>query len=301
MSCQVSVNHRLNVLGFLDLSDAGSAYADSVNVSMLDLVAALRWVQENIANFGGDPSRVMIYGQSGGGSKVTTLMGMPEAKGLFHRTSVQSGGGGNIPTAEQSKEYSKRVLAKLGVGARDMARLQKIDWSTLNDAANAVASDMNPPRIPDGPRSTEPRIGGGPTLDGRIINVKSFHDAAPEISKDVPMLIGSVSEEGNRMISRPTEDEWRESLTRGYGDAKANALIAAMKQAHPEKSIRTLSYGVGGLRQSQSRDRHGDDETRSERRAGLRLLFHLAVADARGCRRLAHGRARLLLRQHEAL
>ncbi len=96
---QVSVNHRLNILGFFDVSEiGGSAYEDSVNVGMTDLVAALKWVQENISNFGGDPDRVMIYGQSGGGSKVTTLMGMPSAAGLFHRASAQSGGGGNIPT-----------------------------------------------------------------------------------------------------------------------------------------------------------------------------------------------------------
>src|SRR5579863_8104936 len=83
---QVSVNHRLNILGFFDVSEiGGSDYEDSVNVGMTDLVAALRWVHENIANFGGDPDKVMIYGQSGGGSKVTTLMGMPSATGLYHR------------------------------------------------------------------------------------------------------------------------------------------------------------------------------------------------------------------------
>jgi len=100
----VTVNHRLNLLGFLDVSEiGGSAYEDSVNVGMTDLVASLQWVRENIANFGGDPNTVMIYGQSGGGSKVTCLMGMPSGAGLFHRASVQSGGGGNPPSAEQSK------------------------------------------------------------------------------------------------------------------------------------------------------------------------------------------------------
>jgi para-nitrobenzyl esterase len=105
----VTVNHRLNVLGFLDVSSIGGpAYADSVNVGMTDLVAALRWVRENIANFGGDPGCVMIYGQSGGGSKVTTLLGMPSAVGTIHRGSAQSGGGGNIPGAEESREYAKQ-------------------------------------------------------------------------------------------------------------------------------------------------------------------------------------------------
>ncbi len=84
-------------------------------------------------------------------------------------------------------------------------------------------------------------------MDGRIITLRSFNDVAPEISKNVPMLIGSVSEEGNQMCSHPTEAEWHATLARSYGEAKATALIAAMKKAHPEKSIRTLSYGVGGI------------------------------------------------------
>ena len=98
---QVSVNHRLNILGFFDVSEIGGLpYEDSVNVGMTDLVDLLKWVRENIANFVGDPDRVMIYGQSGGGSKVTTLLDMPSASGLIHRAAAQSGGGGNIPTRE---------------------------------------------------------------------------------------------------------------------------------------------------------------------------------------------------------
>ena len=101
---QVAVNHRLNILGFFDLSEiGGAAFEDSANVGMSDLVAALRWVHDNIDNFGGDPDRVMIYGQFGGGSKVTTLMGMASAAGLFHRAAAQSGGGGNIPSREQQR------------------------------------------------------------------------------------------------------------------------------------------------------------------------------------------------------
>ena len=116
---------RINVLGFFDLAEfGGSAYEDSVNAGMMDLVAALRWVHENIANFGGDPNKVMIYGQSGGGSKVTTLLGMPAASGLMHRASVQSGGGGNIPDAAQTREFTRQVIKELGVSKGDMAALQ---------------------------------------------------------------------------------------------------------------------------------------------------------------------------------
>jgi para-nitrobenzyl esterase len=246
---QVSVNHRLNVLGFFDLSEfGGSAYADSVNVGMTDLVAALRWVRENISNFGGDPDCVMIYGQSGGGSKVTTLLGMPSAAGLIHRASAQSGGGGNPPSGEQSKEFAKQFIAELGV--KDMAALQKMEWSKLNQVGNAVMARMNPPAGAAGPTpapgTAAPRVGWGPTVDGRIINMRSFYDAAPAVSKNVPMLMGSVSEEGNRMSSRPTEAEWHATLARFYGEAKATAIVNGLKKAHPEKSIRTLSYMCSG-------------------------------------------------------
>jgi para-nitrobenzyl esterase len=245
----VTVNHRLNILGFFDVSSIGGlAYADSVNVGMTDLVAALRWVRDNIANFGGDPNCVMIYGQSGGGSKVTTLLGMPSAAGLIHRASAQSGGGGDAPSGEQSGEYAKRVIAELGV--KDIAALQKMEWARLNEIGNAVAAKMNPPMGvygPIAPPGTEkPRVGWGPTVDGRIITMRSFFNVAPEISKNVPMLIGSVSDEGNSMRSRPTESEWLATLTKSYGEAKATALVAALKKAHPEKSIRTLSYMCNG-------------------------------------------------------
>ncbi|MEO8597638.1 MAG: carboxylesterase family protein [Candidatus Solibacter sp.] len=249
---QVSVNHRLNVLGFCELSEiGGSAYDESVNVGMTDLVASLKWVKENIANFGGDPDRVMIYGQSGGGSKVTTLMGMPSAAGLFHRAAVQSGGGGNPASLDQSKELSRQLMKELGLGAKDIGALQKMDWTKLNAAATAAALKINGPA----PRTlgmgaasgSTPRVGNGPTMDGKVINVRSFFQDAPEISKSVPMLIGSVSEEGNRMSSKPTEAEWRATMAAVIGDAKAGEVVAAMKKAHPEKSIRTLSYGVSGL------------------------------------------------------
>jgi para-nitrobenzyl esterase len=245
----VTVNHRLNILGFLDLSEfGGPAYADSANVGMTDLVAALQWVRDNIANFGGDPDRVMIYGQSGGGSKVTTLLGMPSARGLIHRASAQSGGGGNPPSAEQTRELTKRLVAELGV--KDMAALQKMDWARLNAVGNAVVAAMNPPPDPAAgpipPAGSAPRVGWGPSVDGRIITMRAFFEGAPEISKNVPMLIGSVSEEGNRMSSRPSEAEWTATLTRSYGAAKAAAIVAALKRAYPNKSVRTLSYMCSG-------------------------------------------------------
>jgi para-nitrobenzyl esterase len=245
---QVSVNHRLNILGFFDVSDiGGSAYEDSVNVGMTDLVAALRWVHDNIENFGGDPDRVMIYGQSGGGSKVTTLMGMPSAEGLFHRAAAQSGGGGNIPSRERQKELARLVMKDLGLAPNDIASLQKMEWAKLVAAGNAAAAKINPPGVFMGPGAPgTPRVGWSPCVDGKVINMRSFFDAAPEISKDVPMLIGSVTEEGNRMSSRPTEEEWHASLAKTYGDEKATAIVATLKRAYPKKKIQTLSYICSG-------------------------------------------------------
>ena len=305
----VTVNHRLNVLGFLDLSEfGGPAYADSANVGMTDLVAALQWVRDNIANFGGDPDRVMIYGQSGGGSKVTTLLGMPSAQGLVHRASAQSGGGGNPPSAEQSRELTKRLVAELGV--KDIAALQKMDWARLNAAGNAVVAAMNPPPGPTAgpmpPPGSTPRVGWGPTVDGRLVTMRSFFEGAPAISRDVPMLIGSVSEEGNRMSSRPTEAEWVATLTRSYGDAKAAAIVAALKRAYPDKSIRTLSYMCSGrgLNSLAIRNNVTRMATMKHEQKGApvyHVVLHVAVADARGCGRLAHRRARVLLRQHRTL
>lgn len=176
---------------------------------------------------------------------------MGVAAGLFQRASVQSGGGGNPPSSEQSKAFAKQIMVELGLGPNDIGALQKMDWAKLNAAATAAATKINGPAQPSlgmgAPGAATPRVGNGPTVDGRIITMRSFFEAAPDISKNVPLLIGSVSEEGNRMSSRPTEAQWQTTLAGVIGDAKATALIAAMKKAHPEKSIRTLSYGVSGL------------------------------------------------------
>jgi para-nitrobenzyl esterase len=251
---QVSVNHRLNVLGFFDVSDVGgAAYADSVNVGMTDCVAALRWVQENIAAFGGDPNKVMIYGQSGGGSKVTTLLGMPSAAGTFHRAAVMSGGGGNIPDGAQSRDFARAVIRKLDIGSgrQALAALQKMEWARLNDVGSAVAAEINGPMRglpgPGSPPPASPRVGWAPTMDGTLIGLRSYFDAAPDVSRTVPVIIGGTSEEGMRYSQNPTEAEWRAQLAQTMGEARATQLVAAMKAAHPEKAIRTLSYGVQGL------------------------------------------------------
>jgi para-nitrobenzyl esterase len=179
-------------------------------------------------------------------------MGMPSATGLFHRASAQSGGGGNIPTKEQQREVTRVMMKDLGLAPNDIVSLQKMEWAKLNQAGNAAVAKINPPGPPFmGPGAPgHPRVGWSPCVDGKMINMRSFFDAAPEISKNVPMLIGSVSEEGNRMSLHPTEEEWHANLAKAFGDKKATAIIATLKQAYPQKKIQTLSYmcgGAGGL------------------------------------------------------
>jgi para-nitrobenzyl esterase len=190
----------------------------------------------------------MIYGQSGGGSKVTTLMGMPSAAGLFHRASAQSGGGGNIPSRDQQKELARQTMKELGLAPSDMGALQKVEWAKLFAAGNAAAAKINPlgrPMMGPGAPGT-PRVGWSPCVDGKLITMRSFFDAVPEVSKDVPMLVGSVSEEGNQMSSRPTEEEWHANLAKTYGEEKATAIVEALKKAYPQKKIQTLSYMCSG-------------------------------------------------------
>ena len=127
----VSLNHRLNALGFLDLSGYGAKYAHSGNVGMLDIVKALEWVKKNIANFGGDPANVTIFGQSGGGGKVSTLMAMPAAKGLFHKAIVQSGSITNLMNPKYSRRIGAATVANLGISPDKIEEIASITYENL--------------------------------------------------------------------------------------------------------------------------------------------------------------------------
>jgi len=122
----VTVNHRLNVFGYLYLAElGGEKYAHSSNVGMLDTIAALEWVRD-IANFCGDPNNVTIFGQSGGGGKVSTLMGMPGAKGLFHRVIAMSGSAVRSTPADRATKSAEEFLGKMGLKANQVDQLQKL-------------------------------------------------------------------------------------------------------------------------------------------------------------------------------
>ena len=135
----VTINHRLGIFGYLYLGElAGEKYADSGNAGMLDIVAALKWVRDNISIFGGDPGKVMIYGESGGGEKVCALLGMPIAKGLFQRAVVESGPFLNAETPEDATKIAKDFLDAVGVTPDNVDILHKLRASTIYSASLQV-------------------------------------------------------------------------------------------------------------------------------------------------------------------
>jgi para-nitrobenzyl esterase len=213
----VTVNHRLGPLGYLDLGQAtnSSKFAYAGVAGMLDLVAALEWVHDNISRFGGDPGNVMIFGQSGGGAKVSTLMVMPSAKGLLHKAGVQSGSTLNLGTRERNTEQTERLLSELGISKTKPEDLQKVPWENIIEAKSNTRFS--------------------PVVDGVAIPTHPFDPAAPEISADVPMIVGYTREDaGMRDLSVPdiTEEGLPEWVRETYKD-NATVIYNTYKKVYP--------------------------------------------------------------------
>ncbi|HTK35840.1 MAG TPA: carboxylesterase family protein [Caulobacteraceae bacterium] len=219
----VTVTHRLNHFGFLYLADLyGPAYADSGNVGMLDLVVALKWVHDNIAGFGGDPGRVMIAGQSGGGGKVSTLMGMPAAKGLFHRAVAESGSAVRSGVKEQVSANAKRLVDALGV--KSLAELQATPWQKIVSTAQANRGSG----------------GNGPVVDGTNLPAHVFDPAASPLSRDVPLISSTVETESASWGAPvdPIDDTQLATTVKAatrLADGDAAALVALYKTNYPGK------------------------------------------------------------------
>lgn len=198
----VSLNHRLNALGFLDLSAYGAKYAHSGNVGMMDIVKALEWVKANIANFGGDPSNVTIFGQSGGGGKVSTLMAMPSAKGLFHKAIVESGSIFNLMDPKYSRRIGAATVARLGLKPAQIDQLADVPYPQLLAAYREAVQQVSAEARQDGALPTNfldmILFGQCPVVDGEIIPFQPSTPEALALSKDVPTIIGTVYHEFTR-------------------------------------------------------------------------------------------------------
>ena len=195
----VSLNHRLNALGYLDLSAYGAKYAQSGNVGMLDIVKALEWVRDNIASFGGDPFNVTIFGQSGGGGKVSTLMAMPSAKGLFHKAIVQSGSITNLMNPKYSRRIGAATVANLGISPAKVDEMASVPYETLLAAYRKAVQQVTEEARQDGalPANFLDMIlfGQLPVVDGEVIPAQPATPEALALSKDVPTIIGTVYNE----------------------------------------------------------------------------------------------------------
>ena len=239
----VTLNHRLNLFGYLYLakladSSLADVFADSGNVGQLDLVLALEWVRDNIAEFGGDPSRVLIFGQSGGGAKCATLMAMPAAKGLFHRVITMSGQQLTATVPEHATETAEAVLKALGLTRANLADIR------------------DPGKVPMDKLVAAIRAGKyfGPVHDGRTLPSDPFSPAAPAISASVPMILGNTHDETRLLIgaSSPklfslTWEELPESLEhyrQFLGTLKTDEIVADYRKWYPAYSASDVFFAV---------------------------------------------------------
>ncbi|MGV0870596.1 carboxylesterase/lipase family protein [Mycolicibacterium sp. XJ879] len=188
----VTVNHRLGALGFLSLAGHGEGYESSGNNGLLDIVAALQWVRDNIAAFGGDPRRVTLFGESGGAAKISMLLGVELARGLFHRAIVQSGPMLRAVEPERARATTAALFAELGITS--IRELCEVPVSTLNDAQCAVLGGPMGGMYGDGHRLA-------PTVDGRIIEQHPFDPVASPPNHGVPLLIGSCRDEAGMLVA----------------------------------------------------------------------------------------------------
>ncbi len=230
----VCVNHRLNILGFLDLSVAGGAeYRHSGNAGMLDIVAALEWVRDNIAAFGGDPGCVTVFGESGGGGKVCTLMAMPAAQGLFHRAIVQSGAVVRHRTLDRAAKLTDAVLRELGTGVGGLRDLpvERL-MAAVGPAQKALGAAAQP---------LFDRYPFGPVVDGEALPRQPFDPDATALSAHIPLMIGDMKDEAASFVvtddrmwfRRLDEAELAERVAAIAGPGEAGQVIESYRAANP--------------------------------------------------------------------
>ncbi|HYQ58601.1 MAG TPA: carboxylesterase family protein, partial [Draconibacterium sp.] len=226
----VTLNHRLNVLGYVDLRELGGKYAESVNLGQQDLVAALQWIRDNIANFGGDPSSVTIAGQSGGGRKVSTLLAMPPAADLFHKAIIQSGSELRISEDKDSRAFGLEFIKALGITPTEADKLNDFSYDELVEAGRKATASMRAAGTLNG-------RGVGPTVDGKYVSQHPFDPEPAEFSKNKPMLIGSNLNErtyrNRQLITPKSMEEVRATLAERYGAENVDKYIELHRSSYP--------------------------------------------------------------------
>lgn len=252
----VSVNHRLGVAGYLNLSTYGEKYQYSGNVGMMDVIDALQWIQDNIEVFGGDASNVTVFGQSGGGAKVLTLMTSPYAEGLFQKGIIQSGATDTVGPVLTSNEVSQRitelVLKKLNITEENIEDLQAVSFSDLNDAGTQALQQVAEEYKIESPFGGSYSYEWMPVVDGDFLPTNPVtEEGFAEAGADVPILIGSNLNEWETMFGDGntvrSDEEVLSELRERYGDT-AEDILGAFKEAYPDKDIVNVLYTDSMLR-----------------------------------------------------
>jgi para-nitrobenzyl esterase len=231
-----SLNHRLGPMGFANFAGVGGEkYAASGNVGMLDIVFALEWVKDNIANFGGDPGNVTIIGQSGGGVKVSTLTAMPSAKGLFHKAVVLSGASLRAADKEVSEKLGAYIVQEAGLTANQVDKLQQLSWKEYYEIASRASKKLSDELRAQGKR------GGGwsPVADGKFLPQHPYDPQPTSLAADIPMIICTTFNEASpsrtdASLEKITLDGVKEKLKERFGE-DAGKVADAYAKAFPEK------------------------------------------------------------------
>ena len=231
----VTVNHRLNAFGYVQMEDKDPRFADSGNAGTLDLIAALKWVRDNAASFGGDPKNVTIFGQSGGAAKVVALMGAEKAHGLFHKAIVEScSGGARIDSPEEAATQSRALAKNLGMDKLTGAALQKVPMNDLVEAMKKIADPFRP------------------VVDGRTFTQDPFYPAAPTVSLDVPLMAGNANTETTYYLQVDPKNfslglsDIKRRLVRflKVEPARVDQIIAAYQASYPKYSPSELLTAI---------------------------------------------------------
>lgn len=225
----VTHNHRLNLLGFLYLGDIlGEEYAASGCAGMLDIQSALQWVNDNIAEFGGDPANIMIFGESGGGYKTSTLTAMPGAHGLFQKASVESGSAIDLTPKDRADDTAQRALARFGLTEKNARELVNMPVANVLDVISVVPAGARP-------------LSFSPVVDGHYIPANPYDPVAPPFSKDIPMIVGTNKDEallflrGNKAVFTMNEDDLRQRVQAMLHD-KADRVLEVYHRTRPNAS-----------------------------------------------------------------
>jgi para-nitrobenzyl esterase len=240
----VSFNHRLGALGYLHLDELTDGFEEAGTAGVMDIVVALEWVRDNIAAFGGDPGNVTIFGESGGGAKVSVLMAMPRATGLFHRAIIQSGPAVQMANREDGTRTARQLLEHLGLAPKQAAVLRDLSVATLLAAQEKVLASVSQASFAD-----RRRLGFNPVIDGDIFPGGPFAPQAPTASAHVPLMIGTNTDEMTLFLGHL---EW--VCNAGFGNlpqalapylgAAASEIVEAYRRAQPGQRADEIALSI---------------------------------------------------------